>query len=98
MTQWEKIYHLEPPQHDRFRDQTALNRLLLDSPLQIRSFEREEIMFPFHLDREYLNFRKAALIHLVGEGQQEKIDLAFALYMTCFYNDQGGLFLDFLEI
>lgn len=98
MRNWEKVYLSEPPVHDRFRDQTALNRLLLDTSLKVSPFERGEIRFPFHLDLSYSDFRPAAILHMVGKGQKEKIDLAFAFYMSTYYNDGQGLFLDFLEV
>ena len=98
MEEWENVYNSQPSVHERFRDQTALNRLLLDTQLRVRPFERGEIRFPFHLDIKYSDYRSAALLHMVGEGQTEKIDLAFAFYMASFYNDGRGLFLDFLEM
>ena len=98
MEEWQKIYEAEPRQHSEFRDQTALNRLLLDSKINIGKFERGEICFPFHLDTRYQDFKDAALLHMVGEGQKEKIDFAFAQYMAAFFNDGHGVFLDFLEM
>jgi len=95
---WEEVFESEPLQHKRFRDQTALNRLLLDSDFNVRSFEKGEIRFPFHIDSRYQDYRESALVHLVGEGQKEKIDFAFAFYMSAFYNDGNGFLLDLLEI
>lgn len=97
MSRWEEIFESPPAQHERFRDQTALNRLLLDTALKVRRFERAEIAFPFVSTPHYVDYRDAALVHLVGETQQRKIDLAFGLFMSAFYNDNSGLYLDFLE-
>jgi lipopolysaccharide biosynthesis glycosyltransferase len=97
MEEWRRIHASEPPRHLEFRDQTAFNRLLLDTDLRVRPFERGEIMFPFHLDKGFLDYREAALLHFVGGGQKEKIDLAFALHMMRTYGDESGLFLDLME-
>jgi hypothetical protein len=98
MSDWEKIFNTRPTQHERFRDQTALNRLIIDGSWSVKSFEKGEITFPFHLNPRYQDYRDSALIHMVGEDQRRKIDLAFALFMASFYNDGSGVYLDFLEI
>ncbi|MEN8695197.1 MAG: hypothetical protein ABF334_10345 [Akkermansiaceae bacterium] len=98
MKSWQKAYEASPSQHEEFRDQTALNRLILDLDLRVKDFERGEVCFPFHIDTHYRDFRDAALLHMVGEGQREKIDFAFAFYMAAFFNDGQGVFLDFLEM
>lgn len=97
MRAWRLIYESEPPRHEDFRDQTAFNRLLLETDLRVKPFERGEIMFPFHLDTSFLDYREAALLHFVGGKQKDKVDLAFALHMMRTYCDEGGLFLDLLE-
>jgi hypothetical protein len=97
MAEWRRIHGSEPERHAEFRDQTAFNRLLLETELRVRPFERGEVMFPFHLDPGFLRYREAALLHFVGGKQKDKIDLAFALHMMRVYGDEGGLFLDLLE-
>jgi hypothetical protein len=97
METWKTIYGSTPARHEDMRDQTAWNRLLLDTELRARPFERGEVMFPLHLDKGFLDYRDAALLHFVGGKQRDKIDLAFALHMMRTYGDAGGLFLDLLE-
>ncbi len=97
MEEWKRIFESEPARHTEMRDQTAWNRLLLDTELRIRPFERGEIRFPLHLDKGFLDYKQAALLHFVGGKQRDKIDLAFALHMMKTYGDAGGLFLDLLE-
>jgi hypothetical protein len=97
MAEWQAIFDRKPPRHAEMRDQTAWNRLLLDTQLRALPFERGEIQFPFHLDKGYLDYKDAALLHFVGGGQRDKIDLAFALHMMRTYGDEGGLYLDLLE-
>ncbi len=97
MERWREIFESEPPRHADMRDQTAWNRLLLETELRVRPFERGEIRFPLHLDKGFLDYRHAALLHFVGGKQRDKIDLAFALHLMTTYGDAGGLFLDLLE-
>ncbi len=97
MDRWREIFESEPPRHTDMRDQTAWNRLLLDTELPVMPFERGEIQFPLHLDKGFLDYKQAALLHFVGGRQRDKIDLAFALHMMKTYGDPGGLFLDLLE-
>jgi hypothetical protein len=97
MDQWREIFERDPCRHPEMRDQTAWNRLLLDTALSVKPFERGEIAFPFTLDRGFLDYKQAALLHFVGGEQRDKIELAFALHMMKTYGDAGGLFLDLLE-
>lgn len=97
MDQWREIFESPPPRHAEMRDQTAWNRLLLDTELRVKPFERGEIRFPLHLDKGFLDYKEAALLHFVGGKQRDKIDLAFGLHLMKTYGDAGGLFLDLLE-
>ncbi len=97
MAQWREIFERTPARHPDMRDQTAWNRLLLDTTLRVGTFEKGEIMFPFHLNPGFLDYQHAALLHFVGGDQREKINLAFALHMMKTYGDAGGLLLDLLE-
>ena len=97
MDQWREIFESPPPRHAEMRDQTAWNRLLLNTELRVLPFERGEIRFPLHLDKGFLDYKEAALLHFVGGKQRDKIDLAFALHLMKTYGDAGGLFLDLLE-
>lgn len=97
MARWREIFDSPPQRHGEMRDQTAWNRLLLETELRAKAFERGEIMFPFHLDKGFLDYKQAALLHFVGGGQRAKIDLAFGLHLMRTYGDVGGLFLDLLE-
>jgi hypothetical protein len=97
MVRWKEIFESAPPRHAEMRDQTAWNRLLMGTELRVQPFERGEIRFPFHLDKGFLDYKQAALLHFVGGEQRDKIDLSFALHLMKTYGDPGGLFLDLLE-
>lgn len=94
---WEEIFERDPTQHDRFRDQTAWNRLLLDTSLKKVAFERSEIAFPFHLDPDYREYRKAALLHMVGGTASEKLAFAMGQFMSTYFHDEYGVYLDLIE-
>lgn len=64
--QWKEIFESQPARHADMRDQTAWNRLLLDTELRVMPFEHGEIQFPFHLDKGFLDYKQAALLHFVG--------------------------------
>ena len=97
MENWKQLFEATPSRHPDLRDQTAWNRLLLDTKLKVRPFERGEIMFPLTLDKGFPDYRKAGLLHFLGGNLKEKIELSFALHMMVVYGDVGGLFFDFLE-
>lgn len=97
LDEWRRIYESSPAGHTEFRDQTAFNKLLMETSMKVQAFERGEIMFPFHLDKGFLDYNKAALLHFVGGEQKDKIGLAFGLHMMRTYGEEGGLFLDLME-
>lgn len=97
MDAWSEIYERPGIRHENFRDQTALNRLLLDTQMLVHKFERGEIATPFIANSDFRDFRKAALLHFAGEGQVDKIQLAYALHMMMTYGEVAGVFFDFLE-
>jgi hypothetical protein len=98
MAEWERIFLAPHTQHGKFRDQTAWNRLLLDTRLRVAPFERGEISFPLYPAAKYEHYRDSAIVHAVGGSAELKVDLLYGLYMTRFYRDPAGLFLNFLEI
>ena len=95
--EWSKIFERTPSQHDKYRDQTSWNRLILDTPVRVGQFERDEIAFPFHLTPNYLDYSRASLVHFVGGSLNQKNALSFGLFMERFYHEQTGIYLDFLE-
>lgn len=97
MKQWRDIFESPPSRHSDMRDQTSFNKLLLETDLLVQSFPATEIQFPFTLNPNFLDYRKASLLHFVGGSQRLKIELAFALHLSKTYGDPGGLFLDIME-
>lgn len=94
---WRRIFESPPDRHVRFRDQTSFNKLLLNTDLRVKPFEKGEIVFPFHLNPNFLDYRHGAVLHFVGGKQNDKIGLAFALYMMMSFGEERGIFLDLIE-
>ncbi len=93
MQTWEEIMATNPVREQRWRDQTAWNRLLLDAPRygwRAKQFEAHEIQFPLHLDKDWRVYRNAAIIHCVGGNYLEKIQFLFGMYMQTFFHDRQG--------
>jgi hypothetical protein len=97
MREWKRLFEEPPLLHGDFRDQTTFNRLLLETDMKVRPFERREIMFPLHLDERFLDYRNAALLHFLGGSPKEKIEMAFGLHMIRTYGNESGLFLDMID-
>ena len=101
MQTWEDIMNTEPLREWRFQDQTAWNRLLLDAPLKgwsIKPFEAHEIQFPLHLDKDWLQYKDAAIIHCVGGNNLEKIEFIFGMYAQKFFHDSKGTLPNILDM
>jgi hypothetical protein len=97
MAEWSRVYSQDPLNHEEFRDQCSFNKLLLDADFRISAFERGEIMHPIHLERSYMDYKDAAILHFVGGDQNDKTKFGFGAYMARFFWDEGGMLLDLLE-
>jgi hypothetical protein len=98
MAEWERI-DLGPTTRTRFcSDQGSWNRLLLDTKLRTKRFERGEIQFPLCLHPSFHDWKKAALVHAIGGTLREKMRFLWGLYMQTFYYDDRGTMLNLLEV
>jgi len=98
MREWERIDTSEPPRPRVCSDQASWNRLILDTPLKIRTFPLNSVLFPMYLNPHFPEYSQAALVHNLGGNIVEKIHFTFGLYMQNFYCDPSAMFLQFLEI
>jgi hypothetical protein len=97
LAEWERI-DLGPTTRKRFcSDQGSWNRLLLDTRLRTRRFERGEIQFPLCLHPSFHEWKHAALVHAIGGTLREKMRFLWGLYMQTFYYDDRGTMLNLLE-
>ncbi len=96
MQAWEEIDTAQPLRKKRGSDQPAWNRLLLDTPLRKRRFERDEIQFPT-LGATYEACDQAALLHVPGVTPQMKLRCLAGYFYGRYFADDRGLFLNILE-
>jgi hypothetical protein len=84
MATWEKIHGREPRRKFKNRNQHSWNRLILDTPLRHRPFAQGEVQFPFLHRANYLDYRRAALVHAADRSPEEKLAFLFGLWMEVF--------------
>jgi hypothetical protein len=78
-------------------EQGAWNRLILDTKLRVKNFEAHEIQFPLHLDKDWLKYEKAALLHAVGGTLEEKVKFLYGMYMQKFSYDPALTLFNMFE-
>lgn len=84
MAEWERL-DAEPAVSAKvLHDQPAWNRLLYDTPLSHRRFERGEIQFPLLMHHEYKKWRECALIHANAATKDVKLEFLMAQYLGRF--------------
>jgi hypothetical protein len=98
MAEWERIHTGPCPPGGQFLEQGAWNRLILDTKLRTRPFERDAIMFPMNEEMDYRVYREATLLHCLGDNLKAKVQFTFGLYMGTFFFDEGGTLLNLLDM
>ena len=84
MAEWERLDGLPPVSAKVLHDQPAWNRLLFDTKLRGRRFERDEIKFPLLMHHEYKQWREAALLHANGALKAIKLEFLMAQFLGRF--------------
>lgn len=84
MAAWEEIDARQPLRGVKNRNQQSWNRLILDTRLRHRHFARGEVQFPFLHRANYLDYRRAALVHAADRSPPEKLSFLFGLWMDVF--------------
>ena len=87
MAEWERLDALPPVTPKTLHDQPAWNRMLYDTELRVRRFEREEIKFPLLMHFSYKEWREAALLHANGAIGGVKLEFLMAQYLGRFAGD-----------
>ena len=98
MEEWERIHTGPCPPGGQFLEQGAWNRLILDTKLRTRAFERDAIMFPMNDELDYRIYREATLVHCLGDNLKTKVQFMFGLYMSTFFFDEAGTLLNLLDM
>ena len=81
MAEWERVDNSEPVTRKVLVDQPSWNRLLFDTKLRTRRFERDEIQFSLLHDHDYRKWREAALIHANGASTEVKLEFLLSRYL-----------------
>jgi hypothetical protein len=92
MKQWAEIDSGPALQPRTCADQAAWNRLLLDTKLRKRPFERGEIQFPFLDEKAWMDYREAAVLHAAGghPHAEKKLHFLYGMYAQTFHVDGKG--------
>ena len=96
MAEWERLDALPPRRQKLASDQPAWDRLLLDTPLRTRCFERDEVLLP-SLGGNYCDWREAAILHVLGWPLDAKVEFLAGLFYARYLGDPGGHYLDLIE-
>jgi hypothetical protein len=97
MKQWGAIDAGPTTQPRTCSDQAAWNRLLLDTKLRKRQFERGEIQFPLLIEKSWMDYKQAAILHAAGGHPyaEQKLNFLYGMYAQTFHlNPQGTLECD----
>jgi hypothetical protein len=98
MREWERIHTGPCSPGGSFHEQGAWNRLILDTKLKTRPFERDAIMFPMNEELDYRVYRDATLVHCLGADVRTKVRFMYGLYMSTFFFDDSLTLLNILDM
>lgn len=90
MRQWAKIDAGPTKRTRHCSDQAAWNRLLLDTKLRKRPFERGEIQFPFLIEQNWMEYHQAAILHAAGGNAEQKLRFLYGMYAQTFHKKESG--------
>lgn len=96
MAEWERLDARPPRRQKMASDQPAWDRLLLDTALRTRPFERDEILLP-PLGGTFCDWRDAAILHVPGWPLDAKVEFLAGLYYARYLGDPSGHYLDLIE-
>lgn len=97
MEHWEKVHEGPALRQTTFLEQSAWNRVILDTVYKTRVFERDAIMFPCRRESEFSNYLDAGVLHAQGVGIVEKMRFLFGTYAHTFQFDENLTLLRLLE-
>jgi|GEM_PF-4774080 len=97
MAEWERISARETRTPGTRMIESAWNRLLLDTPLRVARFEKDEVQFPCLPGADFIKWKDAAILN-VGDWQQDtQSKFLQAWFYGTYFADPTGLFLDIVE-
>jgi hypothetical protein len=97
MEHWEKVHEGLASRPTTFLEQSAWNRVILDTIYKTKAFERDGIMFPCRRESAFSNYLDASVLHAQGVGTLEKMKFLFGTYAHTFQFDDNLTLLNLLE-
>ena len=97
MAEWKAIYEQAPPEGGTPTVEGAWNRLLLDTPLPLARFERDEVQFPCLPGVDFLSWKDACILNVGDWPQDVQSKFLQAWFYGTYFADPTGLFLDIVE-
>ena len=98
MEEWARIHSGPARAGTVFHEQGAWNRLILDTGLRTRAFEKDAIMYPMNEESDYRIYSQATFIHCLGGDLREKIRFMFGIYLSTWFFDDQGTLLNLLDM
>lgn len=77
--------------------ESAWNRLLIDTPLRVARFERDEVQFPSLPGTDFLRWKDAAILNVSDWPPDAQSKFLQAWFYGTYFADPTGLFLDIVE-
>ena len=97
MEAWQTIHESSPARPQRWLEQAAWNRVVLDTGFTSKPFEPDCVRFPLNHDLDFRAYHGASIIHAQGGRRTEKSRLLLAMYFQNFYYDEGSTMFHILE-
>ena len=96
MDEWEKLF-LGSPEGYTPTVEAAWNRLLMDTPLRVARFEKDEVQFPCLPGADFLRWKDAAILNVSDWPPEAQSKFLQAWFYGTYFADPTGLFLDIVE-
>jgi hypothetical protein len=96
MEEWEKLF-LGSPEGYTPTVEAAWNRLLMDTPLRVARFEKDEVQFPCLPGADFLRWKDAAILNVSDWPPEAQSKFLQAWFYGTYFADPTGLFLDIVE-
>ncbi len=77
--------------------EVAWNRFLMDTPLRVQRFEKEEVQFPSSHTSDFLVWKDACIVNVGGWPQDAQSSFLQAWFLGTFFGDETGLFIDMID-
>ena len=77
--------------------ESAWNRLLMDTPLKVARFEKNEVQFPSLSEANFLTWKDSCILNVRDWPKEAQAKFLQAWFYGTFFADETGLFLEIVE-